>query len=264
MIKFFRRIRQNLLLEEKSGKPAAMPSAGKPVGRYLKYAMGEIILVVIGILIALSINNWNEQRIEGKVLKEYLHKIADNVNQDIKQIEGLKIRRDTVNSKATRSGKALMKRDFSNIIEILQGQSAFYEFYFTPNNSGFEALKNSSYLGKINNTKVDSLLTHYYSQVEDTRKAEESMNNFIENMEVQLNTNVDLTSLEIIIYNMRNDEKMNYKTNDILPYIQHNAFKGAVFRTMDDKSYIRNYKNLLDFGNALIQEINRFCDSINY
>jgi len=49
MIKFFRRIRQNLLMENKTGK-------------YFKYAIGEIVLVVIGILIALSINNWNESR----------------------------------------------------------------------------------------------------------------------------------------------------------------------------------------------------------
>lgn len=47
MIKFFRHIRQNLLSEGK-------------IGKYLKYAIGEIILVVIGILIALQINNWNE------------------------------------------------------------------------------------------------------------------------------------------------------------------------------------------------------------
>jgi hypothetical protein len=49
MIKFFRRIRQTLLSEGNNGK-------------YLKYAIGEIILVVIGILIALQINNWNEAR----------------------------------------------------------------------------------------------------------------------------------------------------------------------------------------------------------
>ena len=49
MIKFFRRIRQNLLNEGKTSK-------------YFKYAIGEILLVVIGILIALQINNWNEQR----------------------------------------------------------------------------------------------------------------------------------------------------------------------------------------------------------
>lgn len=49
MIKFFRKIRQNLLMENKNWK-------------YLKYAFGEIILVVIGILIALQINNWNDER----------------------------------------------------------------------------------------------------------------------------------------------------------------------------------------------------------
>jgi len=49
MIKFFRKIRQKLVSENKFSK-------------YLLYAIGEIILVVIGILIALQINNWNEQR----------------------------------------------------------------------------------------------------------------------------------------------------------------------------------------------------------
>ncbi|SFN69860.1 hypothetical protein SAMN04487989_102501 [Bizionia echini] len=53
MIKFFRKIRQKLLSEGKTGK-------------YFKYAIGEIVLVVIGILIALQINNWNEKRKESK------------------------------------------------------------------------------------------------------------------------------------------------------------------------------------------------------
>ncbi len=61
MIKFFRLIRQSLLSENKFSK-------------YLLYAFGEIILVVIGILIALKINNWNENRkskqFETKILKE--------------------------------------------------------------------------------------------------------------------------------------------------------------------------------------------------
>ena len=48
MIKFFRKIRQNLLSEGKTGK-------------YLKYAIGEIVLVVIGILIALQLNSWKEE-----------------------------------------------------------------------------------------------------------------------------------------------------------------------------------------------------------
>ena len=51
MIKFFRKIRQKLLTENRTGQ-------------YLKYAIGEIFLVVIGILFALQINSWNQNRLE--------------------------------------------------------------------------------------------------------------------------------------------------------------------------------------------------------
>ena len=64
MIKFFRKIRQNLLSENKFSK-------------YLIYAIGEIILVVIGILIALSINNWNE----GRKLKAEERELLTNLKQ---------------------------------------------------------------------------------------------------------------------------------------------------------------------------------------
>lgn len=69
MIKFFRRIRQNLLSEGKTGK-------------YLKYAVGEIVLVVIGILIALQINNWNENRKVLKAQEDLLESFYDNMEAD--------------------------------------------------------------------------------------------------------------------------------------------------------------------------------------
>lgn len=70
MIKFFRRIRQNLLAEGKTGK-------------YLKYAFGEIVLVVIGILIALQINNNNEDRKNQKNVIENLKTIQQELLLDI-------------------------------------------------------------------------------------------------------------------------------------------------------------------------------------
>jgi hypothetical protein len=77
MIKFFRKIRQNLLMENKTGK-------------YFKYAIGEIILVVIGILIALSINNWNElkkQRIEAQTfIKRLSEEVGQNIEVTIREI----------------------------------------------------------------------------------------------------------------------------------------------------------------------------------
>ena len=69
MIKFFRKIRQNLLSEGKTGK-------------YFKYAIGEIALVMIGILLALQVNNWNEERklraLELELLQEYQEELQYN------------------------------------------------------------------------------------------------------------------------------------------------------------------------------------------
>lgn len=75
MLRFFQKIRKNLLSENKTGK-------------YLKYAIGEIILVVIGILIALQVNNWNEKRkLEARV-NENLHSLAQELksNKEVIQI----------------------------------------------------------------------------------------------------------------------------------------------------------------------------------
>jgi len=76
MIKFFRKIRKNLLMENKTGK-------------YFKYAIGEIILVVIGILIALSINNWNEIRKEGSEELKILSEIQSNLKQSMKEVKNV-------------------------------------------------------------------------------------------------------------------------------------------------------------------------------
>jgi len=73
MIKFFRKIRQKLLSENKFSK-------------YLIYAVGEIILVVIGILIALQINNWNEGKKLKVVEKEILTQFKEDLKGDIESI----------------------------------------------------------------------------------------------------------------------------------------------------------------------------------
>lgn len=74
MLKFFRKIRQKLLTENKFSK-------------YLIYAFGEIVLVVIGILIALSINNKNENKKLLKSKTEYYKQLVEELNLDIKELE---------------------------------------------------------------------------------------------------------------------------------------------------------------------------------
>ena len=89
MIKFFRKIRQILLSEGKTGK-------------YFKYAIGEIILVVIGILIALQINNWNEQRKENIKEQALLKRLEKEFNSNQKQLLGKIESRNDIIQKSSR------------------------------------------------------------------------------------------------------------------------------------------------------------------
>ena len=74
MIKFFRKIRQRLLAEGN-------------LKRYLLYAIGEILLVVIGILIALQINTWNEWRKDRIKEENILHDLAKNIEINIQTFQ---------------------------------------------------------------------------------------------------------------------------------------------------------------------------------
>ncbi|WP_445385797.1 DUF6090 family protein [Robiginitalea sp. IMCC44478] len=87
MIKFFRKIRQNLLSEGKNGK-------------YFKYAIGEIVLVVFGILIALQINNWNEYQNERETEMMVLNEVSENLDANILRLQSMIERCNTDNHSA--------------------------------------------------------------------------------------------------------------------------------------------------------------------
>lgn len=120
MIKFFRKIRQILLSEGKTGK-------------YFKYAIGEIILVVIGILIALQINNWNEQRKENIKEQALLKRLEKEFNSNQKQL----------------LGKIESRND------IIQKSSRLLTFYNEPENAELDSI--FLYLGSIIPTTFDPI-----------------------------------------------------------------------------------------------------------
>ena len=74
MIKFFRRIRYNLMETGKKGK-------------YFKYAIGEIVLVMVGILLALQVNNWNNKRIENSRAEIFIVKMEKQLEGNISRVE---------------------------------------------------------------------------------------------------------------------------------------------------------------------------------
>jgi hypothetical protein len=86
MIKFFRHIRKNLLIENKTGTSS---EASAKAGKYLKYAIGEIALVMIGILLALQVNNWNEKRKLKNSVESLLLTFENELTHNIGVSDGL-------------------------------------------------------------------------------------------------------------------------------------------------------------------------------
>ena len=108
MFSFFRNIRKGLSADN------------KPV-KYLRYAIGEIILIVIGILIALSINNWNENQSRKQLEHQLLLELKENLSVDLKSMEYNKNIHESIIHAAQEIVKVLDK-------EVLVSDSLEYHF----------------------------------------------------------------------------------------------------------------------------------------
>ena len=142
MIKFFRKIRYNLMETGKTSK-------------YFKYAIGEIILVVIGILIALQINNWNEKRLQKLTLSNYYQRIheeldssRDNLDNLINGIDSLII----LNRKTLEILSSNNKDSIPTLQKTLGALGTAWMNIF--NYPIAEEFMNEGYLAKVNNTKI--------------------------------------------------------------------------------------------------------------
>lgn len=147
MIKFFRKLRQRLLAEGR-------------LGHYLAYAMGEIILVVIGILIALQINNWNDARKDRARELGYLHNIRDDVAANITAMDRYLATRDESIVAAQRivehfNGKPIADVSAFNADSV--GVFQWKRFYLVDNT--YQELIGSGNFALLSNVKIkDGLL----------------------------------------------------------------------------------------------------------
>jgi hypothetical protein len=178
MIKFFRHIRQNLLAENKTGKPALS------AGRYFKYAIGEIILVVIGILIALQINNWNENRKQNNRSLEYHQRIYEDLARLTEKGDDLKANADRILTSITKtvslleSKKELTSEDRKTVDFVMIWFSR--TTYQLPTLSTYEEMKSNGDLNLIYDVKLRNQITDFYNYLEQVEKVYDKISMAIE------------------------------------------------------------------------------------
>ena len=126
------------------------------VSKYMLYAVGEIVLVVIGILIALSINNWNDERKEASSKNSIIVSLISDLEKDIESFKKGDIRTakaiDYCNS-FLKTGQIDSSKVFVNTID------SYYNFY--PNNSKYKSIVSTNKIELLDDFIIDKL-TNYY------------------------------------------------------------------------------------------------------
>jgi len=172
MLKFFRTIRKKLIEDPSKGR------TGDNVRKYLLYAIGEILLVVIGILIALQVNNWNEERILRNVEQRYLHDLISDLQQDSTALHIL-----SIEAKKISESKSIILDVMDN--QRIETDSLLTHFYnqwgayniFNPVTTTIDEMKSGDGLGVIRNTKLRRHLVSHYNFYENFKQEEQLFQN---------------------------------------------------------------------------------------
>jgi len=227
MIKFFHHIRQSLIMENKTSK-------------YFKYAIGEIVLVVIGILIALSINNWNQERIQRSKSDELLIGMKKDLSQDITTLNRM------INHYENRMSffaRHLPSEDFSNLpidtlYKIIDGLAG--SFYHTT--QSYEKIKNLGISQICSDSSLSERIDNYYSRSLEFTKiiVQHDQNKTIKDAEFWANDQIGV--------------EIDYQLNMKIPILQDSLERRKNLKALISSPRGRNHIRMEVFRKELVLE----------
>jgi len=223
MIKFFRHIRQTLIMENKTFN-------------YLKYAIGEIVLVVIGILIALQINNWNENRKDRFIEK----KILQSLNNDLQK--------DIYSMKYMISNDSLINESNSKLIQILKDSHSEYEpnqnklfglinrfNVFYPQRMGYESLKSKGLEILLNDSLKSQIVNLYDFQYVLIAESIDVKKQLYLDTNLIFNEELETVTIDDKILKIPNDFNELKKNTKFLNHLTHISAEQLNFLKYDKK-----------------------------
>ena len=217
MIKLFRNIRQNLIMENKTSK-------------YLKYAIGEIALVVVGILIALQINNWNELRKQRLEELETLKNIKSDFANTVFEFEENNAFRERIIS-STKILYGIMHTK-QNHYSKKQLDSIISELFINPTYNGqsetLNILFNSGKINIISNDSIKNALVIWPQQVEDMTEDEIYSSNIV------YNSLYPILKHYVPLLDIINSVQYKFK---LLNYSEQSAFSSDYESLLNDREF---------------------------
>ncbi|MDG1277837.1 MAG: DUF6090 family protein [Algoriphagus sp.] len=201
MISFFRKIRQKLLQQNQ-------------VTRYLVYALGEIVLVVIGILIALQVNNWNIERNDRIAEKNALQDLKEEFSDQAKKLANAQKRRELSIDFFSRKLN-YMKSGMLDSLIVYHPILNLGNTTLNAPNGVINSLISSGQINLISNDSLKYRLASWSEAVEDVREEEDNHFRFVGTEFLPyLERNLPLTIVNFQLVN-ENGEQLFYSENQV-------------------------------------------------
>ncbi|OIQ36705.1 MAG: hypothetical protein BM563_10340 [Bacteroidetes bacterium MedPE-SWsnd-G1] len=216
MIKFFRKIRQQLLNEGKTSK-------------YFKYAIGEIVLVVIGILIALQINTWNQERLNNIERQNIIASLNSEFLKNKTQF--ISVKEDHDNSKRAAMefmeyiGEQNHQNFTQNEIDILIHR-IFPMSDYVPSNNAIDDIIQSGKLSTLKNSELSSKLSDWKSLMSILSSRDDKMEVWVFNQLIPY-LNKFISWRDVGVQN-----NYNWSTQGTLPTDYKNLFTDLEFENI--------------------------------
>ena len=256
MIKFFRKIRLKTLSENKFGK-------------YLTYAIGEIILVMIGILLALQVNNWNIKRIEKQTEIKFLKGLKNDLQADLKN---LKLFIDDKIAKENSAATLLKYSSPQNPNEIRKLDSTIWQVFkwneFHPSSNTLDEIIGSGSLSLIeNDTLKENLLNikHKYVLIGvGTNHMRTEYENYLYNRSAELRELMPYLDVETYIKSdiLKHFGEINSLNFDLYKNQIDNLLQDQTFRNGLKLSVLNNHSMRLKCE-VVYNEVNYLIEQID-
>ncbi|MGB5238558.1 MAG: DUF6090 family protein [Flavobacteriaceae bacterium] len=250
MAKIFRKIRQRLLAENKFSK-------------YLLYAIGEIILVVIGILIALGVNNWNQENKELVLGDELLVRIHRDLVKDT-----INFQRDIVrNDKLREELKELLVVLYDGVdnIDEVQNMSNTWDQMldqaFSPNDNTYRSMLSSGTIGFIRNPELKEEILDLYSEYDQTRALLLSISEWMIGIASDMDSETDFIKFGSTVSDIYTTPEM-FNENDYAFLNEKDSQEFKLFvRAMSSVAFYQKVNNT--YRLELIEKCNKVLKSID-
>jgi len=251
MIKFFRKIRQRLLTENKFGK-------------YILYAVGEIFLVVVGILIALQINNANEANKTRDRELGYLRGIKADLSLNILELQNFMESRENHIKSANIMLDYYENTPVSDLDHFnFHAISILLWFPSDYNSNTFQELINSGNLAIISNDSIKNDLLNMEIGYKKIRFVENHLQHDFEGLIYGpyfsiADLNPSMKNYFQQIGNNKKGSKINISKEKVQALLESQKFKnGCALSIFNNNSLIQKYSDMISTTNQLITRINR-------